>query len=105
MKEGGYGSDPETELPILRFDSLSGQWIQLGFKSCLVKATAVRISKHKMWVIGGKAKGQRLATVTEVDLATGQQTLLSLALSRPKSGVGAVYLDGRSLVTQALSTS
>jgi hypothetical protein len=92
-------------LSISKYDSLGKQWNSLPVKSSLVKGAAVRVGRQKMWVVGGKSKGQRLASITEVDLSTGLQTLLPVTLSKQKSGVGAVYLDGKAPVTQASSTS
>lgn len=81
----------------MKFESLAGEWSPLKYKCSIVKAGCVRISKQKMWVIGGKSKGQRLISITEVDLTTGQQILLPVTLNKPKSGAGAVFLDGKSL--------
>jgi hypothetical protein len=90
---GGYGSDPETELPLTRYEYGKSTWSTLGGRSCLVKAACVKVSANKVWAIGGKQRGKRLDTVAEIDILSGETKTLDMVLSRPKSGCGAVLVD------------
>lgn len=66
----------------------------MGTSTCFVKSSLVRAGPNKVWIVGGKAKGQRLASITELDTITGKSIQLSVTLGRSKSGAGAVVLDG-----------
>ena len=91
---GGYGSDPETELSVTKYSYPKGQWTVLGEKNCIVKAAIVKVGFNRVWIIGGKAKGQRLSSITELDTETGHSKVIATALTKPKSGCGAVLIDG-----------
>jgi hypothetical protein len=91
---GGYGSDPETELPIVKFQYGKSIFTSIGKTCCLVKSACVRTGDGRVLMIGGKSKGQRLNVINEINPLTGEMAELGVSLTKAKSGCGAVFING-----------
>lgn len=91
---GGYGTDPTHELPIIRYSPKSEEYHQLDLHCERVKSSSLILQSGKIWLIGGKSRGQRLATILEVDPKLQVSNELELRLKRAKCGAGVVQVHG-----------